>query len=135
MSTIAMYAILQRRLDSQLAHVRSVRFHVTLDDCACDFYEREFCRNPLSVQKQSRLSCGLRYLDGNINCVSVPVLECGDKHVYTVPSFPVLSVEIRKFILPEESFVVVDGFIRDDPSLERTYPAELYVETNSSNAC
>ena len=102
-----MYVLLQRRLDSQLAHVRSVRLHVT---CTCDFYEQEFC---------SRMSYELRYLHGYKNCVSVPVLKSGDtcKHIYTAPSFPVLSVEIRKikyqFILPDESFVVKDGFICD----------------------
>lgn len=59
--------------------------------------------------------------------------------MYTVPGFPVLSVELRnikyQFILPDESISVVDGFVHDDPSLKRTYPTELYVETSLKNAC
>ena len=118
-----MYVLLQRRLDSQLAHVRSVRLHVT---CTCDFYEQEFC---------SRMSCGLRYLHGYKNCVSVPVLKSGDtcKHIYTAPSFPVLSVEIRKmssYCLTRALLSRMDLFVT-----WRTYPAELYVETSSSNGC
>ena len=85
------------------------------------------------------MSCGLRYLDDNEKLRLLCPYWNAEINVYTVPSFPVLSVELRKikyqFILPDESIAVVDGFVHDDPSLKRTYPTELYVETSLKNAC
>ena len=62
----------------------------------------------------------------------VPVVECGELYSYTVPSFSVLHVNIRRIkyetILSDgTTTMIVDGFIRDDPSLLRTYPVELSV--------
>ena len=62
----------------------------------------------------------------------IPVLECGDLYSYTVPSFPVVNVKMRRIkyqvILPDgESTKIVDGFIREDPSLQRAYPIKLSI--------
>jgi hypothetical protein len=72
------------------------------------------------------------------NCYTVPeivnregeqsldicLLEVGEKLAYTVPSFPVLTVSLRKMKFKVASNPgVFDGFIRDCPSLERSYPA------------
>ena len=64
----------------------------------------------------------------------VPILSCADEiHLYTIPSFAVVQVKLRqvKYQMqcdkPNSGRVIsVDGFIRDDPSLNhRMYPAEL----------
>ena len=60
----------------------------------------------------------------------VPVLSCGTEvHLYTIPRFPVIQVQLRqiKFEMdsPDGGVIQVDGFIKDDPSLNRIYPAEL----------
>ena len=60
----------------------------------------------------------------------VPVLTCGTEvHLYTIPSFPVIQVHLRqiKFEMntADGGVIQVDGFIKDDPSLNRMFPAEL----------
>ena len=62
----------------------------------------------------------------------VPVLSCSSAvHLYTIPSFPVVQVRLKQIqfqaLKPDGSSIHVDGFIRDDPSLNRIYPAELSV--------
>ena len=37
--------------------------------------------------------------------------------------------------LPDKSLHTVDGFIREDLSLQRSYPAEVLVKKGSENAC
>lgn len=70
---------------------------------------------------------------------SVPVLECGEVYSYTIPGFSVITVSLRRLryqcIMPDQSIKVVDGFVRDDPSLQRVYPAEMMVEMSCENAC
>lgn len=63
----------------------------------------------------------------------VTLLECGELYEYTVPSFPVISVELRRMkyesIMPDgKSTKVVDGFIREDASLKRSFPGTLPFE-------
>lgn len=73
----------------------------------------------------------------------VPVLECGEVIFYTIPSFSVLTVKLRKIKyqcnVPDATgnpvVKVVDGFIKDDPSLNRPYPAEVAVGSSCVNAC
>ena len=62
----------------------------------------------------------------------VPVLSCStDVHLYTIPSFPVVQVRMRQIQFqmtkPDGTSIHIDGFIKDDLSLNRTYPAELSV--------
>ena len=63
--------------------------------------------------------------------VLVPIIHCGDLVNYTIPSFPVVSVGLRRITyqgyLSDDQLQVVDGFIRDDCSLpEHTYPTASY---------
>lgn len=68
----------------------------------------------------------------------VPILACGGLHLYTIPSFPVVTVEMRRIkyqlYLEDGHPKIVDGFIRDDPSLQRLYPAQLSIEVNPLKA-
>ena len=68
----------------------------------------------------------------------VPVLVCGDLYSYTVPSFSVVTVEMRRIkyqlFLEDGQSKIVDGFIRDDPSLQRLCPAQLLIEMNPLKA-
>ncbi len=76
----------------------------------------------------------------------VPLLECSAAFWYTIPSFSVLSVKLRRIkfqcFVPDDSGVaelpavkIVDGFIKDHPSLDRTYPAEITVDYSGDGAC
>ena len=70
----------------------------------------------------------------------IPILGCYETYQYTIPSFSVVTVKIRRIkyqcILPDQSTKVVDGFIRDDPSLDsHLYPIEVSVTISSDNAC
>lgn len=74
--------------------------------------------------------------------VLVPLLECGEPYSYTVPSFSVITVQMRRikyqYITGEgvaEVTRVADGFIREDQSLQRLYPAEVSVKVDSASAC
>ena len=60
------------------------------------------------------------------------VLCVGDKFRYTIPSFAVVHVWLRPMKLQAFSeqtgeLEVYDGFIRDDPSLERSFPVGVVV--------
>ena len=62
---------------------------------------------------------------------SIPVLRVGKKkYTYTIPSFPVFSVQARhiKYQMIIKGTLGVFGFIRDCPALERCYPANAVVE-------
>ena len=66
--------------------------------------------------------------------------ECGELYEYTVPSFPVISVELRRMkyesIMPNgKSTKVVDGFIREDTSLKRSFPADITIGEGYRHAC
>ena len=70
----------------------------------------------------------------------VTLLECGELYEYTVPSFPVISVELRRMkyesIMPDgKSTKVVDGFIREDASLKRSFPADITIGEGYRHAC
>ena len=71
----------------------------------------------------------------------IPILECGE----VLSSFSVVTVKMRRVKyqcnVSDEAMgtktvkVVVDGFMKDDPSLDRSYPAEVAIMSNSKNAC
>lgn len=70
----------------------------------------------------------------------VTLLECGELYEYTIPSFPVISVELRRMkyesIMPDgKSTKVVDGFIREDASLKRSFPADITIGEGYRHAC
>ena len=73
----------------------------------------------------------------------VPVLECGELISYTIPSFSVLTVNLRRIkyqcTVPDETgapiIKIVDGFIKDDVSLKRSYPAEAAISSHDHHAC
>ena len=75
----------------------------------------------------------------------VPLLKCGETVIpYTIPSFSVLTVHLRKikfqcFVPDDFGFAavkIVDGFIKDHPSLtDRIYPAEVTVGYSGDEAC
>ena len=53
----------------------------------------------------------------------VPLLECEETFEYTIPSFPVITVQLRKVRYQAYNddggtTAVLDGFIRDDPVLQ-----------------
>ena len=57
-------------------------------------------------------------------CLEICLLEVGTPLKYTVPSFPVITVNLRKMKFKVVSDPgVYDGFIRDCSALERSYPA------------
>ena len=68
----------------------------------------------------------------------VPILVCGDLYSYTIPSFSVVTVEMRRIkyelLLEDGQPKIIDEFIRDDPSLQRLYPAQLSIEMNPLKA-
>ena len=68
--------------------------------------------------------------------VNVPILRIGKIVSYTIPSFSVITVKLREIKyqcqLPDKS---LDGFIREDLSLQRSYPAEVLLKKGSENAC
>ena len=69
---------------------------------------------------------------------SVPVVECGDLYTYTIPSFSVITVKMRRIryeCIVDEATMIVDGFIKDTPSLQRLYPSELFVNVSCEKAC
>ena len=70
---------------------------------------------------------------------SIPLLECGATCLYTIPEFSVITVKLRRVkfqcFMPNHTTKVIDGFIRDDPSLDRVYPTEVMVQASSENAC
>ena len=57
-------------------------------------------------------------------------------YCYTIPSFSVITVKMTRIKyqvdLHDGSTKNLDGFIRDDPSLQRQYPAEVSVEVSST---
>ena len=56
--------------------------------------------------------------------VIVPILRIGKIVSYTIPSFSAITVKLREIKyqcqLPDKSLHTVDGFIREDQSLQRT---------------
>ena len=78
--------------------------------------------------------------DDSDDRVLVPILQYGELVNYTIPSFPVVSVRLRRITyqgyLSDDRLKVVDGFIRDDCSLwEHTYPTQIVVGLHPSKAC
>ena len=69
----------------------------------------------------------------------VPILRIGKIVSYTIPSFSVITVKLREIKyqcqLPDNSLHTVDGFIREDLSLQRSYTAEVLVKKGSEKAC
>ena len=69
---------------------------------------------------------------------TVPILECKERYSYRIPSFSVLTVLLRRMkyevVMPNGDAKIVDGFIKDDPSLQRVYPAVLSIEDNNFDA-
>lgn len=65
----------------------------------------------------------------------VVILELGSKIKYTVPSFPVFSACLReiKFQFLDET-KIYDGYIKDCPSLDRSYPGLLRLCFGYTNA-
>ena len=75
-----------------------------------------------------------------MNRVLVPVLECGGLVLYTIPSFSVLTVNLRRIkyqgYLSDGRLKVVDGFIRDERSLlEHNYPSQIVVKISATESC
>ena len=68
--------------------------------------------------------------------VLVPTLTCGELYAYKIPSFSVVTVLMRRItckyqlLLQDGKPKVVDGFIREELSLKRFYPAQVSVEVN-----
>ena len=78
--------------------------------------------------------------DGGEERVLVPILECGQLVSYTIPSFPVVTVNLRRIkyqgYLADGRLKVVDGFIRDETSLEEhTYPSQIVVTLSETDSC
>ena len=55
----------------------------------------------------------------------IPVIECLECYSYRIPSFSVITVQMRRIKvkkkMSDHSTKIFDGFIRDDPSLQRVY--------------
>ena len=61
--------------------------------------------------------------------ISLPILRIGKIYTYTIPSFPVLSVQLRhvKYQMISQGKIGVFEFMRECPSLERSYPAKAVI--------
>ncbi len=59
---------------------------------------------------------------------NIQVVECGNLYSYTIPSFSVITVTMK-------STKIIDGFVKDTPSMKRLYPAELLVNVSCEKAC
>lgn len=70
---------------------------------------------------------------------TVPILECKDRCFYRIPSFSVVTVVLRRMkyevVTPNGDAKILDGFIKDDPSLNRVFPAEVSISDNFDAAC
>ena len=70
--------------------------------------------------------------------VPLMILKVGEKLSYTIPSFPVFTVQLRymkwQYIGDDGILHVKDGAIRDCSSLDRCYPALIMMERSCSNA-
>ena len=66
--------------------------------------------------------------------VIVPILRIGKIVSYTIPSLKLREIKYQ-CQLSDKSLHTVDGFIREDLSLQRSYPAEVLVKKGSENAC
>ena len=72
----------------------------------------------------------------------VPLLECstGEPYNYIIPSFPVLDVKLRR-VKYEVSFprkdttMIMDGFIKDDPTLDGPYPTQIAILSCARQHC
>jgi len=81
--------------------------------------------------KQFRYNNAGSQLSENDHCVSV--LGVGEKFVYVLPGFDVLSVELRhtlikgttKIGIPEGTY---DVFVRNDFDLSKSYPCEMVLK-------
>lgn len=78
--------------------------------------------------------------EGGEERVLIPIIQCGDAVRYTIPSFPVLTVNLRRIkyqgYLPDGTLRVVDGFIREHTSLqEHTYPSQIVVTLSRTSSC
>ena len=80
-------------------------------------------------------------IKGDFERVVIPIVRCSKNSIsYRIPSFPVITVELRLIryqgYLTDDQVKVVDGFIRDDPSLQQhTFPTQVIVGLNSTTAC
>ncbi len=59
------------------------------------------------------------------------ILSVGPKFEYVIPGFDVLAVDLRVMRIQghgeDDQLIVCDVFVRDDPSLDRSYPAGMEV--------
>ena len=70
----------------------------------------------------------------------IPLLECKDAVQYTILSFSVITVDIRRVryqaLLDDGSAIVVDGFMRDTEELNRrVFSTRIAVQQSCSHAC
>lgn len=74
---------------------------------------------------------------GSIQEVIIPVVSVGNKFCYNVPSFPAISTMMRhmkyEYTETDGSVSLLDGFIRECPLLDRTYPAFAAIENECPN--
>ena len=71
--------------------------------------------------------------------IEVCFVSCKDVIEYVIPSFPVLSVRLRhmKYELKDDrsgSVMLLDGCMKDDESLRRTYPAHASIRRDYKSA-
>ena len=70
---------------------------------------------------------------------TLPILECKERYSYRIPSFSVITVVLRRIkyevVLPNGDANILDGFMRDDPSLQRVFPTKVSIEDTFDAAC
>lgn len=83
----------------------------------------------LSSVRIAPLSTRLREDTGKNDCLCI--LSVGSRFLYVIPGFDVLAVSLRVMRVQgydaEGKLRVCDVFVRDDPSLDRIYPAAMEV--------
>ena len=80
--------------------------------------------------------------DDGADRIIIPLLECssGEPYSYIIPSFQVLDVQLRRVKyevnLPSKDItVVLDGFIKDDSTLDGSYPTQIAVLAGARHHC
>lgn len=73
--------------------------------------------------------------------VIVPLLECSkEPYDYIIPTFSVLNVKLRRVkyevnIPSKASSMVLNGLIKDNPSLDRLYPVQISIKSGVRHCC
>ena len=90
-------------------------------------------RSPEGVMQRDKCS----QTSDDVDVTEVLILEKGNKHCYTVPSFPVMTAMLREVKLcfnGPDGREVFDGYARECDLLNRDLPSIAQIESGYSHA-